>query len=296
MNADKHKSGFVNIIGKPNVGKSTLMNKLVGEKLSIITSKAQTTRHRILGIVNGDDFQIVFSDSPGFITDPKYKLHESMNSFVRTSFIDADVVLFVREVGEKLNADEELINKLKAVEVPVFILLNKMDLSNIEEMKEKMAELEKAISPKEIIPISALHGENVDRVLNHILELIPVHPPYYPKDAMTDKPERFFVEEKIREKILTNYKQEIPYSVEVCVDSFKEDDDIIRIRAEIYVNRKSQKSIIIGKEGKAIKKVGTRARLDLERFFDKKIYLELFVKVKENWRDSDSTLRKFGYQ
>ena len=291
-----HKAGFVNIIGRPNVGKSTLMNAWVGERLSIITSKAQTTRHRIFGIVNGEDFQMVISDSPGFIRDPKYKLQETMNRYVNTAFADADVVVFMSEVGEKILDDDELVQKARSVKVPLLVLANKCDLHEPEKVLEHLKLLSTLFPDSETFPVSALANDNIEEVFRKILELLPKHPPFYPKDALTDKPERFFVTEKIREKILQNYRQEIPYSVEVVVDSFKEDEDIIRMRAEIYVSRQSQKFIIIGKGGAAIKKVGMAARKDLEVFFDKKIYLELFVKVRENWRDRESDLRRFGYE
>ncbi|MCP4121531.1 MAG: GTPase Era [Bacteroidetes bacterium] len=292
-----HKAGFINILGKPNVGKSTLMNALVGERVSIITSKAQTTRHRILGIVNGDDFQMVFSDTPGIIK-PNYKMQESMMSFVRSSLEDADVFLYIVEIGDKMEKQPREFEKIMdQTEVPVLLLLNKKDL-----MKDA-AKLEAALSTwkvdkphVELRVISALDEADAGSVFDWILDRLPLSPPYYPKDALTDKPERFFMEEIVREKILLNYKQEIPYSCEVVIESFKEEEAIIRIRAEIYVNRKSQKPILIGKGGSMLKKVGTEARIEAEKFFGKKIYLELFVKVKENWRDSDSMLKRLGYR
>lgn len=292
-----HRAGFVNIVGKPNVGKSTLMNGLVGERLSIITSKAQTTRHRILGIVNGDDFQVVFSDTPGIIR-PNYKMQESMMSFVRTSMEDADVFIYMAEFGDKPeNQPEEFAQILAQAGMPVLLLINKIDNCKAEQDKEEaLAAWSVESEHVEVKAISALEESDVRSVFDWILSRLPECPPYFPKDALTDKPERFFVEEIVREKILLHYKQEIPYSCEVVVDQFKEDDDIIRIRAEIYVNRKSQKPIVIGRNGSMLKKVGTEARLDAEKFFGKQIYLELHVKVKENWRDNDSMLKRLGYK
>jgi len=290
----EHKAGYVNIIGNPNVGKSTLMNALVGERLSIITSKAQTTRHRILGIVNGDDFQILFSDTPGIIK-PAYELQNSMMDFVRSAFEDADVLIYMVEVGEKELKDDAFFNKITNSNIPVLLLLNKIDKSNQEELEEHVALWHEKVPNAEIFPISALNNFNVSAVFDKILELLPVSQPYYPKDALTDKPERFFVNEAIREKILLNYDKEIPYAVEVETEEFKEEDDIIRIKCVIMVERNSQKGIIIGHKGAAIKKVGTLARLDLEKFFDKKVFLELFVKVNKDWRSSDYQLRRFGY-
>lgn len=295
MSENKHKSGFVNIIGNPNVGKSTLMNALVGERLSIITSKAQTTRHRILGIVNGDDFQIVYSDTPG-ILNPKYKLQESMLKFVNTAFSDADVILYVSDVKETIDKNEKYISKLTKSTAPILLLLNKIDLTTQEEL-EKLVDIWKKILPNaEIIPISALEKFNLGPIFDRILDLIPEGPAFYPKDALTDKNERFFVEEIIREKILLNYQKEIPYSVEVMVESFKDEERIINIRANIFVARDSQKGIIIGHKGKMLKKVGTDARKDIEGFLDKQIYLELFVKVKKDWRDNKNLLKGFGYE
>jgi GTP-binding protein Era len=295
MSKPKHKSGFVNILGNPNVGKSTLMNTLVGEKLSIITSKAQTTRHRIQGIVNGEDFQIVYSDTPG-ILDPKYKLQESMLRFVNTAFTDADVILYVTDVKETFDKNEKYLDRLSKTSIPVLLLLNKIDLSSQAEL-EKLVDIWKKVLPKaEIIPISALEKFNIAPIFDRILELLPEGPPFYPKDALTDKSERFFVEEIIREKILLNYQKEIPYSVEVLVETFKEEETIINVRATIFVARDSQKGIIIGHQGKMLKKVGTDARKDMEKFFDKKIFLELFVKVKKDWRDNKNLLKGFGYE
>lgn len=288
-----HKAGFVSIVGKPNVGKSTLMNALVGEKLSIITSKAQTTRHRIMGILNGDDFQIVYSDTPGIIK-PQYALHESMMSFVRTSLEDADVILFVTDIYEKHDEDD-VIKRLQHAQVPILLLINKIDQASEEEVQEKVAYWQEKMNPTEIHPISALHNFGLDQLFQRLLHYLPEHPAFYPKDELTDKPERFFVSESIREKIFLNYKKEIPYSCEVVVEEFKEEEDIIRIRAEISVERKSQKGIVIGQKGEALKKVGSQARADLETFFQKKIFLDLYVRVNENWRTDQKLLRRFGY-
>lgn len=295
MSEKVHKSGFVNIIGNPNVGKSTLMNALVGERLSIITSKAQTTRHRIMGIVNGDDFQIVYSDTPG-ILNPKYKLQESMLKFVDMAFTDADVILYVTDIKETMDKNEKYLDKLSQTEIPILLLVNKVDLSHQDEL-EKIVEQWHTLLPKaEILPISAKEKFNLGPLFDKILTLLPEGPAYYPKDELTDKNERFFVEEIIREKILLLYQKEIPYSVEVVVESFKEDEKIIRINADIYVMRNSQKGIIIGHKGEMLKKVGSEARKDLEAFFDKKVYLEVFVKVRKEWRDNNNMLKKFGYE
>ncbi|MBF9255238.1 GTPase Era [Pontibacter sp. 172403-2] len=288
-----HKAGFVSIVGKPNVGKSTLMNALVGEKLSIITSKAQTTRHRIMGILNGEHFQLVYSDTPGIIK-PQYALHESMMGFVRTSLEDADVILFVTDIYEK-HDEEEVIKRLQHAEVPVLVLINKIDQATAEDVRDKMIYWQEKMSPTEVLPISALHGTNLEHLFDRILHYMPAHPAYFPKDELTDKPERFFVSEIIREKILLNYKKEIPYSCEVVIEEFKEEEDIIRIRAEISVERKSQKGIVIGHKGEMLKKVGTQARVDMEEFFGKKIFLDLYVRVNENWRTDQRLLRRFGY-
>ncbi|MBJ6119880.1 GTPase Era [Pontibacter sp. BT310] len=288
-----HKAGFVSIVGKPNVGKSTLMNALVGEKLSIITSKAQTTRHRIMGILNGDDFQIVYSDTPGIIK-PQYALHESMMSFVRTSLEDADVILFVTDIYEQHDEDD-VIKRLQYAEVPILLLINKIDQATEEEVQQKVAYWQEKMNPTEIHPISALHIFGLDQLFARLLHYLPEHPAFYPKDELTDKPERFFVSEIIREKIFLNYKKEIPYSCEVVVEEFKEEEEIIRIRAEISVERKSQKGIVIGNKGEALKKVGTHARIDMEQFFQKKIFLDLYVRVNENWRTDQKLLRRFGY-
>lgn len=291
-----HKAGFVNIIGKPNVGKSTLMNALIGEKLSIITSKVQTTRHRILGIINDDDYQIVFSDTPGII-EPNYKMQESMMHFVEGSFKDADIMLLVTEVGEKPEAPvlQAVIEKLNKLKCPIIIAINKVDVSGQEEAI-KFADIWKTLVPKaEILPISALHKFNINLLVKRLVALLPVSPPYYPKDQLTDKSERFFVSEIIREKILLNYKKEIPYSVEVIVEEFREEESIVRMRATIFVMRESQKAIILGHQGKAIKRLGIDARKDIEAFVQKKVYIELTVKVNKDWRDSDKELKRFGY-
>ncbi|MDQ3192629.1 MAG: GTPase Era [Bacteroidota bacterium] len=290
----EHKAGFVNIIGNPNVGKSTLMNALVGERISIITSKAQTTRHRIMGIVNAEDFQIVYSDTPG-VLNPQYKLQESMMGFVKTALTDADIILFVTDIFEDQMQNEEIFNKVQNVKVPVLLLLNKIDLSDQEKVEEKMAFWKERMPNAEVIPVSALERFNTEKVFQMILDNLPVGEAFYPKDQLTDKPERFFVSEAIREKIFIHYKKEIPYSSEVVVDTFKEDEKIIRIRAEIIVARDSQKGIIIGHKGSALKRVGVEARKDLEAFFQKQIHLELFVKVKKDWKDDKLMLRRFGY-
>jgi len=290
----KHKAGFVNIIGNPNVGKSTLMNAFVGEKLSIITSKAQTTRHRILGIVNGDDFQILFSDTPGIIK-PAYELQSSMMDFVKSAFEDADILIYMVEIGEKELKDEAFFNKITNSKIPVLLLLNKIDKSSQEEVEEKILYWKEKVPNAEIFIISALENFNVESVFNRIVELLPESPPFYPKDQLTDKPERFFINEAIREKILLHYKKEIPYAVEVETEEFIESDKIIRIRSVIMVERETQKGIIIGHKGFALKRVGTEARKDLEKFFNKKIHLELYVKVNKNWRNDKRQLRRFGY-
>ncbi len=289
-----HKSGFVNIIGNPNVGKSTLMNELVGEKISIITSKSQTTRHRILGIVNGDDFQIVYSDTPGIIK-PNYKLQEKMMEFVSVSFDDADVFLYVTDVVESPEKNIEYIELLSKVKIPVFCLINKIDLASNEEIENLQLFWENRLPNAKIFTISALNGTNVEQVFNEILAVLPEGPAWFPKDQLTDKTERFIVSEIIREKIFLNYQKEIPYSCEVAVEEFKESLDIIRIKSVIIVERQSQKGIIIGNKGAAIKKVGTEARLDIEKFFGKKVFLETFVKVEKDWRSSDRSLSNFGY-
>ena len=290
-----HRSGFINIIGNPNVGKSTLMNNLVGEKLSIITSKAQTTRHRILGIVNGDNFQLIFSDTPGIIK-PSYELQDSMMDFVKSALEDADVLLYMVEIGEKSIKDSEVHDKIQSAKIPTIILLNKIDLSNQEDIENQIKVWSNKYPKTEIYPVSALNNFNTEKVINRIIELIPESPPYFPKDQLTDKPERFFVNEKLREKILLYYNKEIPYSVEVQTEEFKEEESIIRIRSLILVERESQKGIIIGHNGVALKKIGSKARIDLEKFFGKKIFIELHVKVSKNWRSNSNQLRKFGYK
>jgi len=291
----KHKAGFVNIIGNPNVGKSTLMNVLIGEKISIITNKAQTTRHRILGILNENEFQIVFSDTPGII-NPAYELQKSMMNFVESAFQDADILIYMVETGKKKLNDDKLLEKIKNSSIPVLILINKIDLIEQDVVSEEIEFWEKSFSNAEILPISALNNFNIDSVLKKILHILPEHAPYYDKDEITDKSERFFVEEKIREKILKHYKKEVPYSVEIKVEEFLEEEDIIRIRAIIYVLRESQRGIIIGHKGKGIKRIGTESRRDLERFLDKKIHLETPVKVRKNWRNDNKQLKKFGYK
>ena len=290
-----HKSGFVNIIGNPNVGKSTLMNSLVGEKLSIITSKAQTTRHRILGLVNGEDFQLVLSDTPGVIK-PSYDLQSSMMDFVKSAVNDADIIIYMIEVGESSLKDEDLYNKIKSSTLPLLLVINKIDLSNQNELEEQVDKWKNKLPNAEIFPISALEKFQVESLLKRIIELLPESPPYFPKDQLTDKPERFFVNEIIREKILLNYKKEVPYSVEILTEEFKEDDKIIRIRSIIMVERDSQKGIIIGHKGSALKKIGIQARKDLEAFFGKQIHIELFVKVNKNWRSNQNQLKRFGYK
>ncbi len=289
-----HKAGFVNIIGNPNVGKSTLMNAFVGEKLSIITSKAQTTRHRILGIVNGDDFQVLFSDTPGIIK-PAYELQESMMGFVKSAFEDADILIYMVEIGEQTLKDEAFFKKITNSKIPVLLLLNKIDTSNQEQLETQVQLWSEKVPNAEIIPISALEGFQVKEVFHRIIELLPESPPFYPKDQLTDKPERFFINESIREKILLHYKKEIPYAVEVDTEEFLEEDSIIRIRSVIMVERDTQKGIIIGHKGSALKRVGVESRKDLEAFFGKQIHLELYVKVNKNWRSNQNQLKRFGY-
>ena len=289
-----HKAGFVNIIGNPNVGKSTLMNALVGEKLSIITPKAQTTRHRILGIVNHEEYQIVFSDTPGIIK-PAYELQASMMDFVKSALDDADILIYMVEVGETAQKNEAFFKKIINSKIPVILLLNKIDKSSQDEVAEKIAYWREKVPNSFVYIISALEKFNVDSVFYKIIELLPEAPPYYPKDQLTDKPERFFVNEKIREKILIHYKKEIPYSVEVETESFIEEETIVRIRSVIMVERDTQKGIIIGHKGTAIKRVGAEARKDLERFFEKKVFIELYVKVNKDWRSDSNQLKRFGY-
>lgn len=295
-----HKSGFVNIIGKPNVGKSTLMNALVGEKMSIINNKPQTTRHRIFGILSGDDFQIVFSDTPGIIEDPAYKMQEAMNKFAFSTFEDADLMLMVIDATEKEEVDPKVVQRLQNLKQPKYLVINKVDLITPDRLQELMQIWEDLKCVDKMFPISALLKEGTNGLLDQILGALPEGPAFYPKDQITDKPERFFVSEIIRGRILELYHQEIPYSVEIVVDNFERGESrsgpIIRIFANIIVSRRTQKAIILGKQGSAIKKLGTLARKDLEEFFDTKIFLELFVKIKENWRDDDRSLKKFGYQ
>ncbi|MEM6892858.1 MAG: GTPase Era [Bacteroidota bacterium] len=289
-----HKAGFVNIVGNPNVGKSTLMNALVGERLSIITAKAQTTRHRILGIVNGEDFQVVFSDTPGII-QPAYDLQTSMMDAVKSAFVDADVLLYMVEIGEKGLKDEAFFEKLKQSKVPVMLLLNKIDTTHQEELENQVQYWQQLLPNVEIYPISALENFNVETVFNRILDLLPESPAFYPKDQLTDRPERFFVNEIVREKILLQYKKEIPYAVEVETEEFKEDEKIVRIRCVIMVERDTQKGILIGHKGSALKKVGVEARKTLEAFLAKQVHLELYVKVNKNWRNNSQQLKRFGY-
>lgn len=291
----KHKSGFVNIIGNPNVGKSTLMNALVGRELSIITSKAQTTRHRILGIVSGEGFQIVFSDTPGIIK-PAYKLQESMMGFVREAFDDADVLLYMVEPGMKDLKDDAFYRKIENSQVPVFLIINKIDTIDQKTLEQTVDYWHGRLPVAEIFPLSALEKFGVENLLSSVVEALPEGPAYYPKDSLTDKPERFFVNEIIRQKILLNYKKEVPYSVEVETEEFVEEQDLIRIRAVIYVERQSQRGILIGHKGAALKKVGTQARADIEKFFGKKVFLETFVKVDDNWRSDQRKLRRYGYE
>jgi GTPase len=290
---DNHKAGYVNIIGRPNVGKSTLMNRLAGERLSIITSKAQTTRHRILGILNSDNFQVVYSDTPGIIK-PEYELHKSMMQFVRDSLEDADVILYVAELNQHYREDEfkELFGKSDA---KIIFILNKSDLGKKEDIDQNLEYWKKAWPFDAMFAVSALKGKNLDKVFDRIIDLLPVHPPYFPKDQLTDRPERFFAAEILREKIFMNYAKEIPYSTEVAVTEFKEDEKIIRIRAELFVERHSQKGILIGKGGEALKKIGIQARKDLETFFGKQVFLEQYVRVEKDWRRRKNSLTKFGY-
>lgn len=289
-----HKAGFISIIGSPNVGKSTLMNALVGEKLSIITSKAQTTRHRIMGIVNGEDFQIVYSDTPGIIK-PHYLLHKAMMKFIDHALEDSDMFLLVTEVNETF-VHEEILEKIKSLPVPTLVIINKIDLSDEATVNKMFEEWHEKLPEASILPISALHKANLNKVLEIILEKLPENPPFFPKDELTDRSMRFFVSEMIREKILLLYKKEIPYCTEIAIDSFKEEENIIRILATIFVARESQKPILIGHQGSAIKKLGIEARKDIEAFLEKHVYLELSVKVNKDWRDSECELKRFGYE
>lgn len=293
--AGKHRAGFVNIIGNPNVGKSTLMNALVGEKLSIVTAKAQTTRHRIMGIVNGEDYQIVYSDTPG-ILKPKYRLQESMMNFVETAIGDADTILYVTDTVEQPDKNDEWVEKLQRLECPVILVINKIDISTQEKVVELMRWWQERLPKATIFPASAQEKFNLDSIFEAIVASLPVAPPWYDKDVFTDRTLRFFASEIIREKIFLNYSQEIPYSCEVVIEQFKEGEERYEISAVIYVERETQKGIIIGKGGTALKKVGTQARLDMEDFFQKKIYLNLFVKTDDGWRQSKKELKRFGYE
>ena len=290
----EHRAGFVNILGNPNVGKSTLMNRLVGEKLSIITSKSQTTRHRIKGIVNTDDYQIVFSDTPG-VVKPSYKMQEYMLEFSKSALVDADIILYVTDVVENIEKNLDFIDKVNKSDIPVLLVINKIDLTTQEKLEALFDKWKSLIPRAEIFPLSATENFNVDNLYKRIVELLPEGEPFFPKDELTDLPSRFFVNEIIREKILQYYDKEVPYSVEVEVEEFKEDDKRINIMAVIYVERSSQKGIIIGSQGEALKKVGTQARLDIEAFFGKKVFLNLYVKVLKDWRNKDSELKNFGY-
>jgi GTP-binding protein Era len=291
-----HKAGFVNIIGRPIVGKSTLANILVGERLSIITHKPQTTRHRILGIVNDEDFQIVFSDTPGFVKDPSYKMHETMNSFVHETFEDADVMIFMTDTTEKFDQEEVIFERLKNVKMPLFLIINKVDLAKPVEILQLIQKWTKRLDFTEVFPISAMKKRNTEELLNYIVKYLPESPPYYPKDQLTDRSERFFISEIIREFILKFYSQEIPYHCEVIVDRFKEEEDLTSIWATIYVGRDTHKSILIGKGGSAIKRLGTESRKSIQGFLMSKVFLNLNVKVSDNWRDDDDSLKRFGYQ
>ena len=290
-----HRSGFVNILGNPNVGKSTIMNSLVGERISIITSKAQTTRHRILGIVNGDDFQIVYSDTPG-ILKPQYKLQEAMMNFVNIALTDADIILYITDVNEKPLSEKEYTGKIKQSGIPVIIAVNKIDLSNQENLEKIVSEWHDAFPDSPIIPVSAIKKFNIESLLNSILSKLPEGEPFFPKNQLTDKYEKFFASEILREKILLNYKKEVPYSVEIEIESFKEESGILKIRALVHVARESQKGIIIGHKGTMLKKVGTEARLEMEDFYGKKVFLETYVKVSKDWRDKPAMLKRFGYR
>jgi len=293
MSKQVHKAGFVSIVGKPNVGKSTLMNRLVGEKLSIITSKAQTTRHRIMGILSGDDFQIVYSDTPG-ILNPQYELHRSMMKYVSSSLEDADIILFVTDPFEK-HSGEQFIDVLTKSSVPVILVINKLDLLKQDQIAELQSYWENILRPVKTHVVSAIEGTHVDDIFQTLMDHLPVHPPFYPKDELTDKPERFFAAEIIREKIFMQYKKEVPYSCQVVVDEFKESEDIIRIRAIIFVERKSQRGILLGHKGERIKKVGIASRQEMEVFFGKHVYLEQHITVEPDWRKNEKKLGKFGY-
>ena len=294
MTNNKHRSGFVSIIGRPNVGKSTLINSLMKEKLSIITSKAQTTRHRIRGLINGDDYQIVLSDTPG-ILDPSYKLQEAMMKFIKETLIDSDFLVIVEEVGNKESFNKSLVKKINSFKIPVILLINKIDLSSQQELEESISYWKSIFPNVDIYPISAIEGFFTDELIEIFKDKLPLSPPFFPKDQFTDRPERFFVNESIREQILIHYDKEVPYSVEVITEDFKDSPKIINIRSLILVERESQKGILIGHKGSALKKVASHARTNLEKFFGKKIFLEVFVKVRKNWRNDSSSLKKFGY-
>lgn len=289
-----HKAGYVNILGNPNVGKSTLMNALVGQKLSIISPRVQTTRHRIMGILNGEDYQIVYSDTPGIIK-PAYKLHESMMKFVKSALTDADIILYITDVKEKINREDDILTEVLERKIPLVIVINKVDLATSETVEMLTAEWKERCPDSAVIPVSALYGFNLDTLLKTILDILPENPPYFPKDQVSDRMERFFAAEIIREKIFLNYRQEIPYYTEVEIESFTDLENLSKIRAIIHVGRESQKSIIIGHQGKMLKKVGTEARKELEEFLGRKVFLELYVKVTENWRNKPSVLKRFGY-
>jgi GTP-binding protein Era len=295
MQQQNHRSGFVNIVGNPNVGKSTLMNRLVGEKISIITAKAQTTRHRIIGIVNSPDYQVVYSDTPGVLR-PNYKLQESMLTFSLSALQDADVLLYVTDVVEKIDKNDAFLTKVQRLDLPVLLLINKIDETNQEELEKLVAQWRELLPKAEIYPISALNDFGIDLIQRRVLELLPDSPPYFEKDALTDKPARFFVTEIIREKALLLYQKEVPYSLETVVEEFKEEADIIRIRAVMMVERDTQKGIVIGHKGESLKRLGTMARKDIERFFEKKVFLQLYVKVEKDWRNRDNMLKMFGYK
>lgn len=296
MSEGGYKSGFVNLVGNPNVGKSTLMNKLVGDKISIITNKAQTTRHRIIGIVNKPGVQVVYSDTPG-VVDPAYKMQEQMLGFSKSALGDADVLLYVTDVMEEPKKHEAFLADVRELQVPILVLINKADLSTPEKLEE-LVETWKSLLPNalEVLPVAALHGAGIAYIAERVEALLPDSPPYFEEDALTDRPARFFVSEIIREKVFLYYQKEIPYATEVVVQEFKEEENLIRIAANIFVERESQKGILIGHKGAAIKKLGTMARQDIERFFDKKVFLQLFVKVEKEWRSSDKMLRNFGYK
>ena len=295
MKEKEHRSGFVNIVGNPNVGKSTLMNLLVGEKLSIITSKAQTTRHRIIGIVNTPEYQVVYSDTPG-VLHPNYKLQEQMLAFSLSALDDADVLLYVTDMVETIDKNDDFLRRVRQLDIPVLLLINKIDLTNQTELEKRVDQWHELLPKVEIYPISALNNFGIEQIKKRVVELLPESPPYFEKDALTDKPARFFVSEIIREKALLLYKKEVPYSLEVIVEEFKEEESIIRIRAVIWVERESQKGIVIGHKGEALKKLGTMARKDIELFFGKKVYLQLFVKVEKDWKNDDRMLKRLGYK